>query len=496
MMLLRTSLRSIKNVLNSKKSWCTSQSMKRYSSIENSANNDYDIIITGGGMVGTSMLCALAGNDFLKGQRVLLLERDSRISVAEPLPTYSNRVVALNLGTIKFLSEIGVWEKVLSKRAKSVQKMQVWESCSESLITFNNENMADEVAFIVENNILLSAITEKYESIKSENNDIFYQTSVADYKLPSVNENENDKVTVELANGQVLNTRLLVGADGATSRVRDKMNVKHIKWNYDQSAIVATLRLSETGENVTAWQRFLQTGPVALLPLTDELSSLVWSTTKSECKRLLKMTDEQFVDTLNSAIWDNSKKNAFVESAAHVMSGFLDAIMADRLSILQLPPSIMSVVENSRGSFPLSLGHASNYVVDGVALVGDAAHKVHPLAGQGVNLGFGDVKCLVDLLSRAVYDGCPLNDIQILRQYETIRQRHVVPTMIAIDGLNRLYSTDFTPAVLIRSLGLQVTNSVPFLKNAVSSVLHAVQFQLSEQNAIHSVDFEKKQLGN
>lgn len=129
------------------------------------------------------------------------------------------------------------------------------------------------------------------------------------------------------------------------------------------------------------------------------------------------------------------------------------------------PPAIKSVVDKSRGAFPLGFAHASSYVDKGVALIGDAAHRIHPLAGQGVNLGYGDVSCLVEKVAEAVYNGAEVNDMNYLLAYEKERLQQNVPIMMGVHGLQKLYGTDFPPVVLLRSLGLKVTHSVPFLKN-------------------------------
>ncbi|KMQ95159.1 ubiquinone biosynthesis monooxygenase coq6 [Lasius niger] len=179
------------------------------------------------------------------------------------------------------------------------------------------------------------------------------------------------------------------------------MGVLYPNWQYNQLGIVATLKLSEPTENVVAWQRFLPTGPIALLPTGVSR---------------------------------------------------------------QLQPSVAAIVEGSRAAFPLGFGHAASYVQPGTVLVGDAAHRIHPLAGQGVNLGFGDVTVLTKILAEAAVNGSHLNDMQYLRQYETLRQRHNVPTMLVIDALHRLYRGTAAPVVLARSLGLQLTNAIPQLK--------------------------------
>ncbi|KAG5896168.1 hypothetical protein JTB14_016943 [Gonioctena quinquepunctata] len=231
--------------------------------------------------------------------------------------------------------------------------------------------------------------------------------------------------------------------------------------------VVATLKLSEEIKNFIAWQRFLPTGPVALLPLTDSMSSLVWSTTPEHAKELLGMSEGDFVDSINEAIWRVHTRSNIIDQSTNTFDNFLRLMNCQADTTRQYPPKIASIEEGSRAAFPLGFGHATSYIAKGAVLVGDAAHRIHPLAGQGVNLGFGDVICLDKLLGDAVYDGSKLSNLSYLKEYETERQRHNVPTMFAVEGLHRLYNSSFTPLVLLRSLGLQATHVMNPLKKAI-----------------------------
>lgn len=227
--------------------------------------------------------------------------------------------------------------------------------------------------------------------------------------------------------------------------------------------VVATLELNadEAAGNTVAWQRFLPTGPVAMLPLTDTLSSLVWSTSVEHAKELLRMEPEAFVDALNDAYLKNYKSNVVV---TNIMKTFEGILALNKNKIQQLPPKVVKVQEKSRAAFPLGFGHASSYVCGGAALIGDAAHRVHPLAGQGVNLGFGDVLELTEVLAESVYSGSGLGSLQYLLKYEQERLKVNVPIMVGVHALQRLYCNDFPPLVLARSLGLKITNMTPPLK--------------------------------
>ncbi|XP_031825655.1 ubiquinone biosynthesis protein COQ6, mitochondrial [Nomia melanderi] len=422
---------------------------------------NYDIVIVGGGMVGTTLACAIANNRRLECRKVLLLEGSNKVTY-QPQEQYSNRVVALNQQTRTLLSSIGAWQHIEAIRHCPVRKMQVWDACSDAMIEFNEDHLSEEIAYIVENDLLLHAVNKQLA--KKENVNIVYASKVENIKLPKT---EGEAAKIQLQNGKKYKTKLLIGADGSNSLVRQSMGVQYVNWNYNQLGVVATLKLSEPTENIVAWQRFLPTGPIALLPLTDSLSSLVWSLPMDEAKRLLKVPKEEFVDSINSALWKIYPKDGIVESGMRALQQLLEGLSLQTGIVRQLQPSVSAIVEGSRAAFPLQFGHSVSYVQTGTALVGDAAHRVHPLAGQGVNLGFGDITVLVQLLAEAAINGAYLGDILYLRKYETLRQRYNVPTMLAIDALHRLYKGTAAPVVLARSLGLQLTNAVPLLKRAI-----------------------------
>ncbi|CAL4180254.1 unnamed protein product, partial [Meganyctiphanes norvegica] len=219
-------------------------------------------------------------------------------------------------------------------------------------------------------------------------------------------------------------------------------------------------------ENTTAWQRFLPTGPIALLPLSNEKTSLVWSTTRASAKALLRLSDDEFIDAVNRSVWEDRGVDPVIQNLHERWMNIL-SLIPGKESVRQLPPSMKAVVPRSRAAFPLGLGHATHYVAPRVALIGDAAHRVHPLAGQGVNLGFGDVDGLFNTIENAVLQGADIGDEKELYEYEKSRQCHNVRTMASIDGLHRLYSTTLAPIVLARTLGLSTVNALNPLKKFI-----------------------------
>uniref|UniRef100_A0A182FJL4 FAD-binding domain-containing protein n=1 Tax=Anopheles albimanus TaxID=7167 RepID=A0A182FJL4_ANOAL len=254
-----------------------------------------------------------------------------------------------------------------------------------------------------------------------------------------------------------------VGADGYNSLVRKQMGVQNFTIAYNQMGVVATLQLASDSpvDNVTAWQRFLPTGPIALLPLNDRMSSLVWSTSVADAKRLLQLDGDAFVAAVNAAFSKPVARSTFVDQ---VLSNVHSLIKQSSGQRFEPAPVVMSEVQKSRAAFPLGLGHTSTYVGQGVCLIGDAAHRVHPLAGQGVNLGFGDVQTLTDVLADASYAGLGLGTVGELIKYEQERLKHNVAVLLTTHGLQRLYTTDFLPTVALRSVGLTLTNAMPPVK--------------------------------
>ncbi|XP_046372981.2 ubiquinone biosynthesis monooxygenase COQ6, mitochondrial-like [Haliotis rufescens] len=430
-----------------------------------------DIVISGGGMVGAAMACALATNPLFSDKKVILLEAAPDKGKFILQEKYSNRTCALSPATVNFFNSFGGWDEILQMRCQPVRRMQVWESCSDSMITFNNDDMAEPLAYIVENDIILAALMQRLSEV-GDRVEIRYRTKPKAYELPGVKDfssKQHPLVGVELESGDVIRTRLLIGADGNQSAVRQAADFHTVTWDYKQKAIVATLKLAEAPDNCVAWQRFLSTGPIAMLPLRDNLSSLVWSTTHEAAKHLLSIPEDSFVDAVNDAFWNDREKNVLADKALEVFSSVVRNILPGPDTVRQLPPTVVDIEPGSRGAFPLQLIHSSAYVRPRVALIGDAAHRLHPLAGQGVNLGFGDVACLSGILTAALQNGSDLGSLTHLHDYETERQRHVVPVMGAIDGLQKLYSVDFTPIVVLRSLGLHATNTLDFIKRQIIS---------------------------
>lgn len=435
--------------------------------------NYADVVIAGGGMVGTSLACALGCSTAFKNQSICLLEA-SPVTVKKEWTSvpFENRVSAITPGSKSFFKGIDVWNKISARRYHPFQHMHVWDSSSSGSISVDSKDVHEEnVAYIIENSVIVESLLEATQ--ESDNVQIKYETRINNVDFPVAeagNSYTEDLVTVHLENGDKIQTKLLIGADGFNSFVRGSAQMQTCDYDYKQSAVVATLKISSKDtKNQTAWQRFLQNGPIALLPIDDNYSSLVWSTSKEHAKLLMNLSEDEFVESINNVIQSSHETNTLVDTIASYAKYLITTIQPGRYAsnFLVSPPIVTELQDKSRGMFPLGLKHSTHYVKSRLALVGDAAHRIHPMAGQGVNLGFGDVKCLTQLLETAVDHGEDIGALETLLPYETERQRRVIPIISAINALNSLFSSTLTPVIIARGLGLQAADVMSPIKDRI-----------------------------
>ncbi|PIC28169.1 hypothetical protein B9Z55_020173 [Caenorhabditis nigoni] len=436
------------------------------------ASSYYDAVIVGGGMVGNAMACSLGAKKSFQSKSVLLLDagRSPSLSSFESGAPFNNRVVATSPTSIDIFKKLGVWERINSHRAKKVNRLFVFDSCSTSEIEFER-GQNEEVAYIIENDLIVGSLYEKLADYK--NVDVKTGAKVEVCSIPNGLEN---MATIKLENGDVIETSLLIGADGVNSKVRHASNVDYTTFNYNQHGLVGIVNIeTANGKNETAWQRFTTLGPVALLPLSDTISGLTWSTSPEEAQRLKQLPADQFVDELNSALFSQDDQLPYVNQAIFAlnkMNPFRTETFG-RKAEGTTPPHIISVQDKSRASFPLGFGNAHSYITTRCALIGDAAHRMHPLAGQGVNLGWSDVQILDKILGDAVREGADIGSITYLREYDSAAQKHNLPVMVSVDLLNRIYRTDAPAIVAARAFGLNAFNSLGPVKNFLMNYLSA-----------------------
>lgn len=396
----------------------------------NQASGDcgYDVIVLGAGMVGAAVACALGQ----VGMRVAVL--DSVVPPPfQPGSAPDLRVSALNPASVDFLRQLQAWSGIEAMRCCPYRSLAVWEEVAipvpAPLRRWNRTLFRSEevgvpmLGYIVENVVIQQALHQVLRGLET-----------VDVRVPSRVEHlsfASDQVSVQLGEGEEISGRLLVGADGARSLVRKESGIRAVSKSYQQRALVATVSLV-SGPLDRTWQAFTPTGPRALLPLASSggtaYASLVWYDLPESVQRLMALSPTAFL--------------------AAVRKGFPDEL-----------PVVADLVD--RAAFPLECSHASHYVRRGLALVGDAAHTINPLAGQGVNLGFQDAMVLTRLLGQKWQQGQDIASVDLLREYEILcRPRNLLMQRV-MDGLYHLFSNEVLPLKVMRNLGLAVAGHFP-----------------------------------
>jgi len=384
-----------------------------------SSPSNYDITILGAGIVGATLAGALGGT----GMRVALVE--ARAPQAAPAEGWDMRVSAVTRASERVFDNLGAWAGMVQRRVSPFREMRVWESGGGE-VHFDSAELAEPcLGHVVENRVIVEALLERLASF--ENVDLFRPAS-ATHIIEG-----GDRTRLSLDDGSRLTTRLLVGADGADSVVRRHAGIGMRGWSYAQRGVVAVVRPGRHHGD-TAWQRFMPSGPLAFLPLNDGRCSIVWSSDTPRADELMQLDDAQFALEL--------------ESAFEYRLGSIEEV-------------------SPRAAFPLALGHAQAYVAPRLALIGDAAHTVHPLAGQGANLGVADAAALAEVVTEAVRSGRDPGSYAVLRRYERWRKGETLLMLALMDGFKRLFGNDLMPVRLVRGAGLGLFDSVGPLKRAV-----------------------------
>jgi len=379
-----------------------------------------DLIIVGAGMVGSALALALQDS----GLEVLLLDRGP----LEAAPWSSEapfepRVSALSAASQRILERLGAWDGVRARRAAPYGEMRVWDGSGTGQIHFSAASVHAEVlGHIVENRVVQDALLERLAGSPVG--------LLSGVRLDGLRRS-GDGWLVALGDGRELRAPLLVAADGANSTIRRLAGCTTREWDYLHHAIVTSVRCADEHRR-TAWQRFTDDGPLAFLPLERDgdrhWCSIVWSTTPEQAGRLMTLDDAAFAAALGAAFeWRLGE-------------------------VLEVDPRVC---------IPLRQRHARRYVEPGLALVGDAAHVIHPLAGQGVNLGFLDAATLAEVLLHARARGERLADLRVLSRFERRRMPHNLAMMAAMEGFERLFQADPLPLRWLRNAGLKCMDGLP-----------------------------------
>ena len=388
----------------------------------------FDIAIVGAGIAGAALAVALSG----KGLSVALIESQplntNTVPTGSSLQNFDPRVSALTPRSRAFLQQLEAWQSIVDYRYCAYHHMTVWDAEGTGDIEFDcAEVKLPELGHIVENRVIIRALLARVEAAS----DISVLQPVA---LRTCTRLNSSRMRLELEDGGALEADLLVAADGALSRVRTMMAFESREWDYGHHAIVATVEVARSHEN-TAWQRFLPTGPLALLPLPSEdgrhYCSIVWSLQEHLVDDLLALDDQSFRAALERAI-----------------EGRIGTVLDT----------------TDRAAFPLRQRHAVDYVQPGVALVADAAHTIHPLAGQGINLGLQDVAVLAEEILAGHARGVSPGQLQLLRRYQRRRKGDNLLMMTAMDSFKRLFEQQSLPVRWLRNAGMRVVGQIPPLK--------------------------------
>ena len=383
-----------------------------------------DLIIVGAGMVGSTLALALQG----AGLSIKLIDAGpldvQPFALTDP---FEPRVSALSAASQRILERVGAWPGIAGRRISPYTDMQVWDGSGTGQIHFSAASVHAEVlGHIVENRVVQDGLLDALKASGSID-------LLPNARLERLQQTEHGW-SLTLADGQQLGAGLVVAADGANSAVRRLAGCATREWDYMHHAIVTSVRCAEPNQQ-TAWQRFTDDGPLAFLPLQrDEDThwcSIVWSATEAEAQRLMALDDRAFCQALGRAF---------------------EYRLGD---VLEADPRLC---------IPLRQRHAKRYVQPGLALIGDAAHTIHPLAGQGVNLGLLDAAVLAEVLLAAIARDARLGDMRVLARFERRRMPHNLAMMAAMEGFERLFQADPLPLRWLRNTGLKAMQAMPEAK--------------------------------
>ena len=387
--------------------------------------NEFDVVIVGGGLVGLALARALAGS----GLDLALVEPRPSPGELPADAAWDSRIYAVSPGSAAFLERCGAWQRLAPERVTRVEAMRVYGDGADARIEFDAYDAGlRELAFIAEGNRLQQAL---WAGVREQEMRVFCPSNWTALDIAA------DRAVLRLDDRTEIIARLVVGADGSESRVRVEAGIAMTPGDYQQLGVVANFSCEKPHHGV-AFQWFMREGVLALLPLPGDRVSMVWSIARERGQELLALAAQELA--------------AEVEMASRGTLGALRLVTA-------------------AAAFPLKLQRVTQFAKPRLALVGDAAHNVHPLAGQGMNLGLRDARVLADtLMERGAWRDC--GDYALLRRYERARKEDVLAVQLTTDGLQKLFNNDAVLASGARNLGLKLADRLPFIKSFL--VHHAV----------------------
>ena len=382
---------------------------------------DADIAVVGGGLNGPALALALAQI----GLRVTVI--DSLPATTRAAENFDGRSYALALTSVRLLQSIGVWDAV-QENAQPMLEIKVTdgragEGASPFFMHFDHAEIEEgPMGQMVEDRHLRQALSQ---AVKAESN-----ITLMDGETVTAQQTDSMGARLALASGKVLRVKLIVGADGRSSGTAQRAGIKRIGWDYGQTALVCAIAHDRPHQGI-AHQFFMPPGPLAILPLTENRSSIVWSETTANAARINALSEELYLDVLRPRFGD-----------------FLGEIS----------------LAGARYTYPLSLSLTHSMVADRVALLGDAAHGVHPIAGQGLNAGMRDVAALAEVVADAYRRGQDVGSATVLNQYQLWRRFDNTALALATDTFNRLFSNDNPALRLARDIGMAALNAIPSMR--------------------------------
>ncbi|MFP3013281.1 MAG: FAD-dependent monooxygenase [Arsenophonus sp. NC-QC1-MAG3] len=385
----------------------------------NRIDKNYDIVVVGAGMIGAAMAIGLAK----EGWRILLLE------YIKPAPFNSLeqpdlRVSALNCTSVDLLKQLGVWDSVLNMRVAPYRRLEIWEEENSHVMLEASSLNLSELGYIVENRILQLGLWQQFFQYPN-------LTLLCPAKLVTM-KRQNQQWKITLSNSQKLSAKLIIAADGSYSQLRSLAGIGSNGWQYTQSCLLITIKMKQSQEDIT-WQQFFPSGPRAFLPLFDYWACLVWYDKPARIRQLQGMSLEQLRQEI----------------------------------ILAFPIRLGSLQIVAKGSFPLNRHHANSYVKEGLALIGDAAHTINPLGGQGVNLGYRDVNSLLKVLINSNTHLLPFYAQQTLLSYQYDRMPDNKLMQAYMDAIYILFSSQLLGIKPIRNLALMLVQRLNIVKKKI-----------------------------
>ena len=384
---------------------------------------DYDVVIVGGGLIGASLACALADQPL----KIAVIEAVPFGSSSQP--SFDDRSIALSLGSKRIFDAIDIWADV-KNQATAIRHIHVSDRGRFGMTRLDCEDQGVEaLGYVVVSRELGVAFAKRLPSLSNVE-------LICPAQLKSV-EIKQEKALLTIEHQQQLkniSARLIVAADGRESLVRQSLGIKTTDWDYQQTAVIANIKTQKPHNNI-AYERFTHSGPIAVLPLIDDRSAIVWTCENEQVEAIMGLDDDAFL-------------NAFQKKFGYRLGRLLKA--------------------GARHAYPLRLVHSKEQVRHRLALIGNAAHSLHPIAGQGFNLGLRDVATLAEILQNACATNCDIGQIQVLQDYADWRKRDHTRVVAFTDGLVRLFSNDFLPLSIPRNLGLLATDLVPPVKRLIT----------------------------